>query len=78
MKVSGGGKVHAVLGGFHLTGPLFDPIIKPTIEEMKKIGPDYIVPTHCTGWKAINEFAREMPDQFLLNSVGTTYVFEGE
>ena len=75
-KVSGTGKVHAVLGGFHLTGPLFDPIIKPTIDEMKKIGPDYIVPTHCTGWKAINEFAREMPDQFLLNCVGTTYVFE--
>jgi 7,8-dihydropterin-6-yl-methyl-4-(beta-D-ribofuranosyl)aminobenzene 5'-phosphate synthase len=78
LKVSGAGKVHAVLGGFHLTGPLFDPIIKPTIEEMKKIGPDYIVPTHCTGWKAINEFAREMPDQFLLNCVGTTYVFESE
>jgi 7,8-dihydropterin-6-yl-methyl-4-(beta-D-ribofuranosyl)aminobenzene 5'-phosphate synthase len=69
-------KVHAVLGGFHLTGPLFDPIIKPTIQEMKKIGPDYVVPTHCTGWKAINEFSREMPDQFLLNCVGTTYIFE--
>jgi 7,8-dihydropterin-6-yl-methyl-4-(beta-D-ribofuranosyl)aminobenzene 5'-phosphate synthase len=68
--------VHAVIGGFHLTGPLFDPIIRPTIEEMKKIGPDYIVPTHCTGWKAINEFAKEMPEKFLLNSVGTTYLFE--
>ena len=75
-KVAETEKVHAVLGGFHLTGPLFDPIIKPTIQEMKKIGPDYVVPTHCTGWKAINEFAREMPDQFLLNCVGTTYVFE--
>jgi hypothetical protein len=28
--------VHAVLGGFHLTGPVFEP----TIEEMKKIGPE--------------------------------------
>ena len=68
--------VHAVLGGFHLTGPLFEPIIGPTIEEMKKIGPDYVVPMHCTGWKAINQFAREMPGQFVLNSVGTTYVFQ--
>jgi len=34
------------------------------------------VPTHCTGWKAINEFAMAMPDQFQLNSVGTTYVFQ--
>ena len=68
--------VYAVLGGFHLTGPVFDPIIGPTIEEMKKISPEYVVPMHCTGWKAINQFAREMPRQFLLNSVGTTYVFQ--
>ncbi len=68
--------VHAVLGGFHLTGPVFEPIIEPTIDEMKNLGPDYVVPTHCTGWKAINQFAKEMPGQFLLNSVGTTYVFQ--
>ena len=68
--------VYAVLGGFHLTGQAFEPIIGPTIEAMKKIGPDYVVPMHCTGWKAINQFATEMPGQFLLNSVGTTYVFQ--
>jgi metal-dependent hydrolase (beta-lactamase superfamily II) len=55
-QVTGASKVHAVLGGFHLTGPMLEPMIGPTIGEMKKIGPDYIVPTHCTGWKAINEF----------------------
>jgi hypothetical protein len=35
-----------------------------------------IVPTHCTSWKAINQFAKEMPDQFILNTVGTTYIFQ--
>lgn len=75
-KVTGAPKVHAVLGGFHLTGPMLEPIIGPTIGEMKKIGPDYIVPTHCTGWKAINQFAKEMPEQFILNTVGTTYIFQ--
>ncbi len=74
-KLSRESKVHAVLGGFHLTGSIFEPIVGPTIEEMKSIGPDYIVPMHCTGWSAINKFATEMPEQFLLNSVGTTYVF---
>jgi 7,8-dihydropterin-6-yl-methyl-4-(beta-D-ribofuranosyl)aminobenzene 5'-phosphate synthase len=69
-------KVHAVLGGFHLTGPIFEPIIGPTIEEMKKIGPDFVMPMHCTGWQAINQFAREMPQQFVLTTVGTTYVFQ--
>jgi len=68
--------VHAVLGGFHLTGPVFESVIAPTVEEMKRIGPDYVVPMHCTGWDAINMFAKEMPDQFLLNTVGTTYVFQ--
>ena len=75
-KVSGMDKIHAVLGGFHLTGPIFEPIIGPTIEEMKKIGPDFVVPMHCTGWEAMNQFSKEMPEQFLLNSVGTTYVFQ--
>ena len=75
-KVARTDKVYAVLGGFHLTGPIFEPIIGPTIEEMKKIGPDFVVPMHCTGWKAINQFAQEMPEQFLLNIVGTTYVFQ--
>jgi 7,8-dihydropterin-6-yl-methyl-4-(beta-D-ribofuranosyl)aminobenzene 5'-phosphate synthase len=75
-KVARTSKVHAVLGGFHLTGPIFEPIIGPTITEMKKIGPDFVVPMHCTGWKAINQFAVEMPKQFLFNTVGTTYIFQ--
>jgi 7,8-dihydropterin-6-yl-methyl-4-(beta-D-ribofuranosyl)aminobenzene 5'-phosphate synthase len=75
-KVAGTDKVHAVLGGFHLSGRLFEPIIEATIAEMKKISPDFIVPMHCTGWKAINQFAKEMPEQFILNAVGTTYVFQ--
>ena len=74
-KVARTNKVHAVLGGFHLTGPMFEPIIEPTVEEMKKIDPAFVIPMHCTGWKAINRFAEKMPSQFLLNSVGTTYAF---
>ena len=75
-RVAGGERVHAVLGGFHLTGRLFEPIIGPTIQEMKRLGPDFVAPLHCTGWNAINQFAAEMPGQFVLNSVGTTYVFQ--
>jgi 7,8-dihydropterin-6-yl-methyl-4-(beta-D-ribofuranosyl)aminobenzene 5'-phosphate synthase len=75
-EATGADSVHAVLGGFHLTGPIFDPIIGPTIEEMKKLNPKYVVPMHCTGWKAINQFAMLMPEQFVLNSVGTTYIFQ--
>ncbi len=76
-KITGTEKVHAILGGFHLTGPIFEPIIGPTIEEIKGVKPDFVVPMHCTGWEAINQIAQAMPEQFLLNSVGTTYVFQG-
>jgi 7,8-dihydropterin-6-yl-methyl-4-(beta-D-ribofuranosyl)aminobenzene 5'-phosphate synthase len=67
-------QIHAVLGGFHLSGPS-EVLIEPTVAAMKEIAPEMIVPTHCTGWKAINRFEQEMPSQFVLNTVGTTYLF---
>lgn len=74
-KITGVDQVHAVLGGFHLTGPAFAPVIPPTIERMQQINPKYIVPMHCTGWDAINRFMTAMPGKCILNTVGTTYVF---
>lgn len=71
-KLTGVRRVHAVLGGFHLSGPAFEPIIERTISELKTIGPEVIVPMHCTGWKAVQRFAQEFPDRFVLNSVGST------
>jgi len=73
-KITGVEKVYAVLGGFHLTGPIFAPVIQPTIDAMKTIDPAYVVPMHCTGWDAINRFMAEMPGRSILNTVGTTYV----
>jgi 7,8-dihydropterin-6-yl-methyl-4-(beta-D-ribofuranosyl)aminobenzene 5'-phosphate synthase len=75
MSVTGITWVHAIMGGFHLSGPLFEPIIERTIRELQRISPRYIVPTHCTGRKAIMGIEREMPDQFLLNMSGTKMVF---
>jgi len=74
-KITGTDHVHAVMGGFHLTGPAFAPVIPPTVSGMQQINPDYVVPMHCTGWQAINRFAEAMPGRFILNTVGTTYVF---
>lgn len=74
-EVTGIDKVHVVMGGFHLTGPAFEPIIDDTVKSMKKIGPDYVVPTHCTGRKAILAFEKAMPGQFILNMSGTRLTF---
>jgi len=70
-KMTGVQEVHALLGGFHLTGSLFEPIIEVTIEEMKKMAPKILVPMHCTGWKAIKRFSEVFPSAFILNSVGS-------
>lgn len=66
-------QIHAIIGGFHLTGALFEPIIAPTVAALREIGAHYLVPGHCTGWKAVHEIARALPDAFIQNSVGTTY-----
>jgi len=73
-NITGVDEVYAVIGGFHLTGPFFEPIIDRTIEEMKRFSPKVIVPTHCTGWKAMVAFEKQFPDSFVLNSVGTKIV----
>ncbi|MGH7318680.1 MAG: MBL fold metallo-hydrolase [Candidatus Rokuibacteriota bacterium] len=72
--VTGVERVHAVLGGFHLTGRLFEPLIAPTVAALQAIGPTLIVPSHCTGWRAVHEIARVLPDAFVPNSVGTTFL----
>lgn len=70
-EVTGIGRVHAVMGGFHLSGPLFEPLIERTTEELKRLNPDYVIPTHCTGRKAIMTMEKQMPDRFILNMAGT-------
>jgi 7,8-dihydropterin-6-yl-methyl-4-(beta-D-ribofuranosyl)aminobenzene 5'-phosphate synthase len=74
-RLTGIDKVHAFVGGFHLTGGLFEPIIPRTINELVTIGPDIIVPGHCTGWKATHELARQLPDAYVQTSVGTRLHF---
>ena len=74
-EITGLDKVHVAMGGFHLTGPQFEPIIQPTTEALKSLDPDYIIPTHCTGRNAINYIEKEMKDRFLLNMVGTKLTF---
>jgi 7,8-dihydropterin-6-yl-methyl-4-(beta-D-ribofuranosyl)aminobenzene 5'-phosphate synthase len=72
-------KIFAVLGGFHLTGgKMYDDAFEPTIKELEKANPKYIVPCHCTGWKATNRIIQEMPEQFLQSSVCSEFTFESK
>jgi 7,8-dihydropterin-6-yl-methyl-4-(beta-D-ribofuranosyl)aminobenzene 5'-phosphate synthase len=65
--------VYAVLGGFHLSGALFEPIIGQTVSALAAETPQVVVPAHCTGWKAQHALAAGLPDAFLPNSVGSRF-----
>ncbi len=73
-KVSDTDKIHAVMGGFHLINTKPE-VIQNTVADIKAMKPEYIIPTHCTGFEAMVSFSREMPNEFILNTAGTKYTF---
>lgn len=66
-------RVHAVIGGFHLSGPRFEPTIPAVCDALAAIGPQVLVPAHCTGWRAVHALAARFPDAFVQTSVGTSF-----
>lgn len=75
MKLTGVDKVHAVIGGFHLSGPAFAGTIDPTVAALAALNPDFVVPTHCTGRSAGLAFEKKFGEKFLVNMSGTTLTF---
>jgi len=73
-ELTGVSRVHAVIGGFHLSGPLFEPRIEPTVQALWEFAPDIIVPAHCTGWPATHRIAAEFSQSFVQNSAGTRFI----
>ena len=76
-QVTGIDKIYAVVGGFHLPadGGIFEKAIDSTLKELQKIDPEYIIPCHCTGWKATNKIIDLMPNKFIQSAVCTTFTF---
>lgn len=73
-QITGTTKVYAVFGGFHLAGKEFEKRIMPTIGELKHFNPGLIVPSHCTGWRALYAIHENFSEAFVANSVGNLYV----
>jgi len=75
-EVTGVDKVHAVIGGFHLSGASTERISQ-TVQGLVEINPDLIIPMHCTGMATINALSVRMPGRVIYNSAGTQYEFAG-
>lgn len=74
-RLTGVEPVHAFIGGMHLTGGIFEAIIPATIDDVAALAPDFLVPGHCTGYRAHAGLVRRFPEQYLASSVGTRYSF---
>lgn len=71
-----GTKLHAVIGGFHLSGPTVEKAIPETIRDLMGFGLARIIPAHCTGWRAFTALSRACDESVLVPSaVGRTFVF---
>jgi 7,8-dihydropterin-6-yl-methyl-4-(beta-D-ribofuranosyl)aminobenzene 5'-phosphate synthase len=72
-RLTGVERIHAVIGGFHLTGKAFEPIIERTVAAVAELEPAVVVPAHCTGWKAQLALAQRLPEAVRPNAVGATF-----
>ena len=72
-RLTGGQPLYALLGGFHLGGPAFEPLIPRVLDELATMNPGVLVPAHCTGWRAQHAMSARFPAAFIPNSVGTTF-----
>jgi 7,8-dihydropterin-6-yl-methyl-4-(beta-D-ribofuranosyl)aminobenzene 5'-phosphate synthase len=73
MRLTGVHRLHALIGGLHLSGPTFEPIIRPTVAALTDLAPDLLVSGHCTGWRAQHALAASLPDAWVQSSSGTAY-----
>jgi 7,8-dihydropterin-6-yl-methyl-4-(beta-D-ribofuranosyl)aminobenzene 5'-phosphate synthase len=75
LALAGGERLHAIVGGFHLNGPIFEPLIPRVLDDLAALAPKWLVPAHCTGWRAQHAMAARFGDAFVPNAVGTSLHF---
>ena len=75
-RIAGVTKIHAVVGGFHLSG-LDAERIDRVVEALRGFEVDYLVPQHCTGTEALVRLAQRVGRALVVSSTGSTFTFGG-
>jgi 7,8-dihydropterin-6-yl-methyl-4-(beta-D-ribofuranosyl)aminobenzene 5'-phosphate synthase len=65
--------LHALVGGLHLGGPAFEPIVGQTVSALADLDPALVVPGHCTGWRAQHALAAALPQAWVAGSSGSSF-----
>lgn len=76
LKLSGEPRLHAVLGGFHLN-QASEVRLARTMAELQELGPDLIVPCHCTGDAAVERLRQSFGERVFPGSAGAVFRFGG-
>jgi 7,8-dihydropterin-6-yl-methyl-4-(beta-D-ribofuranosyl)aminobenzene 5'-phosphate synthase len=73
-RITGVPKVHAVIGGFHLSG-LKEERVTRVVDAFRDLEVDWIVPQHCSGLEAMATMMQRLPQEMVPSSVGTVFTF---
>jgi 7,8-dihydropterin-6-yl-methyl-4-(beta-D-ribofuranosyl)aminobenzene 5'-phosphate synthase len=73
-RITGVPKVHAVIGGFHLSG-LKEERVTRVVDAFHDLEVDWIVPQHCTGLEAMATMMHRLPQEMVPSSVGSVFTF---
>lgn len=68
-------RIHAIMGGFHLSGRECEERTTATINDLKKISPDLLLTGHCTGFKAQAALTSCFGERHIPYSVGMSFSF---
>jgi 7,8-dihydropterin-6-yl-methyl-4-(beta-D-ribofuranosyl)aminobenzene 5'-phosphate synthase len=75
-KISGEKPIRAVIGGFHLGFPTTPAEnVAKTVEAMRDLNVQMIVPMHCSGLHAHSAFSSTLPRQYVQPAVGSSLWF---
>jgi len=72
LGVSGESRLHAVLGGFHLA-EASEVRLTRTMAALWELGPDLIVPCHCTGGAAVERLRQTFGARVVPGSAGAVF-----
>jgi len=65
-----GEKIDYVIGGFHLLRSN-DTQIEHSIQKLQELGVSKVLPTHCTGDRAIEMYKKSFKKNYTLGGIGT-------
>jgi len=68
-------RLHAVVGGFHLKEASESRVAR-TVAELQELGPELIVPCHCTGEVAVEKLRHSFGERVVPGFAGAAFKFD--